>query len=484
MRTFSAILLATSALASPAAAAPKIDPALSKLEQKWPGVRPLCAAVDHPELYKADGSYLLRGGKNGWLFRSAVDYRNQVPFDAVQLAYMAELRRVLARRGTQLVAIVPPPRGVAMQKYINFDEPEARKFDPAKAEANFNLALARLRSVGVIAPDILGAMRDSRIAPPLFPGEEYYVGDLHWTPVGANDAAVATKRALARNPAYAKLPKKAFKLSVGSTAEFGEGMEEEAAHLCKTPYKPRPDPVYVATPAQGDDGGGLFGSSEIPVVLAGTSFSREERGFLAFLQLHLGVEALNYAVPGGGIETAMLQYLSSADFADTPPKFLLWEFLYHHRASDEVFRKVIGTARGDCAKGALASVTRPLQLGETRIPLPEAAMVAASGHRLVVNAGDTGLKSFTLRLGFGDGSRESLLFDGSRMTQNPRFMGLDLPGDDRRLRSVALVARDRATGPVTVRVCSNAPTTLAAASPIAAAPGWWDRVRRFFAGGR
>src|SRR3546814_17154530 len=110
------------------------------------------------------------------------------------------------------------------------------------------------------------------------------------------------------------------------------------------------------TSAVGDEGGGLLGDSGFDFVLAGTSFSRNATNvtnFAGFLSQHLSAEVLNYAVTGGGNDAAMLQYLASDDFAESKPKFLIWEFLYHDLPSEGTFRQILGTLRGDFGKQAL-----------------------------------------------------------------------------------------------------------------------------------
>src|SRR3546814_11168815 len=97
------------------------------------------------------------------------------------------------------------------------------------------------------------------------------------------------------------------------------------------------------TSAVGDEGGGLLGDSGFDFVLAGTSFSRNATNvtnFAGFLSQHLSAEVLNYAVTGGGNDAAMLQYLASDDFAESKPKFLIWEFLYHDLPSEGTFRQI------------------------------------------------------------------------------------------------------------------------------------------------
>src|SRR3546814_81410 len=131
-----------------------------------------------------------------------VELRHTVPVDAMRARYFHRIAAELKAKGVQLVVLIPPPRGVTMARHIWPGDPSAARFDPVREEAGYRMSLRRIAQGGSIVPDILAAMRDPRAQRLAFPGGEFFSGDFHWTPLGANFAAIATHRALARNPAY------------------------------------------------------------------------------------------------------------------------------------------------------------------------------------------------------------------------------------------------------------------------------------------
>lgn len=417
-------------------------------------VRPVCPATEDPDAYSGPGFLYLRGGRDDWIFRSETDYRNWAPFGGTQSVLLAELVRKLRARGTKLVVLVPPPRGLTMRQYINPNDPRARHFDPRKAELSYRLSLRRAERAGAIVPDVLGMMR----LPPGRPGSGplFYPGDIHWTVLGANRGAAAVRGALLRDRDYRAMAPKAFATQFESPSSVTQGLEEELTKICGGGKAPKRQYALVRTTALEDGGGGLLGESTINFVLAGTSFSRDDSRFPGLLQQHLRADVLNYSVPGGGIDTSMLQYLASVDFAESKPKFLIWEFLYHHIATEEVFRKLLGTLDGDCRGKTLIRTAAWLKMGETRFPRSRLAKLPTQGARVIFDPGKTGLKALDLKLTYTDGRIERIAFDGSRMTQMPRYYGLRLPAGSSGLASVSVIARQRAAGAIGIRLCPAA----------------------------
>ncbi|MFT6076369.1 MAG: alginate biosynthesis protein AlgX [Yoonia sp.] len=72
----------------------------------------------------------------------------------------------------------------------------------------------------------------------------------------------------------------------------------------------------------------LFGesASNIPIVLLGTSFSDSSiNNFPGFLAEYAQLEVVNYALTGGNQYGSITSYLTSTEFEDSPPRFLVWE---------------------------------------------------------------------------------------------------------------------------------------------------------------
>jgi len=88
-------------------------------------------------------------------------------------------------------------------------------------------------------------------------------------------------------------------------------------------------------------GSDLLGDAETPeVALVGTSYSAQPRwNFHGALQEALQQDVGNYAKEGLGPFAPMFEYLKSADFAQAPPRLVVWEiperYLVTHQKLDE-----------------------------------------------------------------------------------------------------------------------------------------------------
>jgi alginate biosynthesis protein AlgX len=86
----------------------------------------------------------------------------------------------------------------------------------------------------------------------------------------------------------------------------------------------------AATQDQPAEGAALdiFGTdaAAASLVLAGTSFSDSNiNNFAGFLSEFTGIEVTNYSITGGNQFGAMTSYLTSREFAEQRPTFLIWE---------------------------------------------------------------------------------------------------------------------------------------------------------------
>ena len=114
-----------------------------------------------------------------------------------------------------------------------------------------------------------------------------------------------------------------------------------------------------------DDGAGLdlFGDAQaaLSVVLVGTSFSDSPiNNFPGFIAQHSDLEVVNYAITGGNQYGAITSYLTSADFQEAPPTFLVWENpIYNNLAQfgDQPMRELIAAARGACPQPLAAALS-------------------------------------------------------------------------------------------------------------------------------
>lgn len=286
-------------------------------------------------------------GKDGVFYRVQSDLRLQHPMDDAVVAQLAELTRVLAEQGTTLIYVNVPTKGQAMPQYLP-PEAAAYGYDPALMQANYQDVTDRLNAAGVPAPDLMSAMLKAK------PDEKvFFQADFHWTPDGARLAAQAIGEMIRSLPAYSDVTPVEFTSQPADPEIAFSGLRRELQTYCKESLPEVEATTWVTTRATGAElsAADIFadaepaedvpeaataegealdifgtGSDEATLVLVGTSFSDSSiNNFAGFLSEYAGIEAVNYAITGGNQFGSMTSYLTSRDFAEDRPTFLVWE---------------------------------------------------------------------------------------------------------------------------------------------------------------
>ncbi|MBT1445100.1 hypothetical protein KJI95_11270 [Shewanella sp. JM162201] len=399
-------LLASTAAAKDEAAAPCDD--LSCL---------YCPAMEDPASYATGEMKLMKylvEGKDRWLFRSEVDLTNRFEISQANLHNMTRLVQELRERGTELVFMVQPTRGLMHRDKLLADKRHGFEFDRARAElAQY---LASLRASGALVPDILQLIDNP-------PKEEYFFRrDHHWTPAGARATAALVADFLRQQGVYQSLQKSAFRTEPGVTLVKDGTLNLALASLCGNHLGAQYVKGFRTIPEQSSEEA-LFAEAPPPeVVLVGTSNSavREEEykqfNFDGFLKQYLSVDILNYALPGAGEYGALQEYLNSGDYQpQKPPKVLLYELPANYQLSEDplMYRQLIPAVQGRCeGDGVLVSQSSKLaalKQGERAEILSNPATGAAlSGGEdyLDIRISDKNLRDFYLITYYDNGSRD------------------------------------------------------------------------------
>ncbi|TNC50853.1 hypothetical protein FHG66_07745 [Rubellimicrobium rubrum] len=289
-------------------------------------------------------------GRHGVFFRLALDLRMRHPMSDGSIALLAELSEALGLRGTTLVFVPLPGKGLAMPRYL----PESAGdygFDPAIATAAYEDVLARLRAAGVVAVDALGPLQD------LPDGTMAFIPtDHHWTSNGARAVAEEVARVMHELPAYAGLESAEHKTYSLGLQDLPSPYRREIQAMCRDTVPRSATEAWETevTQAPLGGGGGIFAAEAAgpPVVLVGTSMSRTESfNFDGFLADAADLDVLNYAVTGGNQYGAMIAYMTSQEFQDAPPTFLVWENpIYNNLAEfgELPLRELIAAAADQC----------------------------------------------------------------------------------------------------------------------------------------
>lgn len=299
-------------------------------------------------------------GRDGVIFRINADLRMYHPFSETTVSALGDLSRALAANGTTLIYVPIPTKSVTMPSYL---PPEATLygFDLETATWVHTDILDRLKAEGVTAVDVRTAMLDAKEDDPAF-----FRADFHWSAAGANLAAEAIGDTLKSLPTYGDLETVTFETTPLEPEVAFSGMRRVLQKHC-TQSLPAPETMTYETKLVEDfDLGGdldLFGEEEdsIQVALLGTSFSDSPiNNFPGFLAQHSDLEVVNYAITGGNQFGAMTSYLTSQEFAESRPTFLVWENpIYNNLAQfgDQPMRELVAAASGTCVEPLKTSVS-------------------------------------------------------------------------------------------------------------------------------
>ncbi|MFN3722555.1 MAG: alginate O-acetyltransferase AlgX-related protein [Paracoccaceae bacterium] len=263
-------------------------------------------------------------GQNGVFYRVLADLRMRHPMENAVMEQMAALSKALAANGTTLIYVAVPTKSQAMPQYLPTLAADYA-FDSDTATLVYDDIIDRLHAHGVLAPDLRSALAKS--APGALP---FFQADFHWTPVGSRLAAAAISEVMKAQSFYGDLPVAEFVTTELASAAAFSTMRRTLQGMCRDEL-PRVESArfvteVVSAPMAGASD--IFAGSDeaVQIALVGTSFSDSPVGaFAGYLSEYSGLDVVNYAVTGGNQFGSITSYLTSRDFADNRPRFLVWE---------------------------------------------------------------------------------------------------------------------------------------------------------------
>ncbi|HEY4296046.1 MAG TPA: cell division protein FtsQ, partial [Paraburkholderia sp.] len=162
------------------------------------------------------------------------------------------------------------------------------------------------------------------------PGGAFFRTDTHWTEDGAGAAAQAVAQRIramgvplgASKPDY-RVTDKPPRRRPGDLVRLA-GLED-----LPPSWQPRPEMAsnrdYVPQAQAAASADDLFGDADLPdIAVIGTSYSTTS-DFVPQLALALGTGVGNFAREGGKFGGSARAYFSSAAYAQTPPRLVVWE---------------------------------------------------------------------------------------------------------------------------------------------------------------
>lgn len=262
-------------------------------------------------------------GRDGVFFRVLADLRLRHPMEDDVVARLAALSTALASRGTTLIYVTVPTKSQAMPEFLPASASDYA-FESETAKLVYDDIITRLAAAGVLAPDILTALAAN--------GEDvaFFQADFHWTAAGARRAAQAIGDVIKAQPAYADLPVAEYRTTEGDPTTAFSTMRRNLQSFCTMALPAVVENARLTEVVESSDLGlsDIFAGDGdvVPVVLVGTSFSDTPlSNFGGYLSEFSGLDIVNYAVTGGNQFGAITSYLTSRDFVENPPRFLIWE---------------------------------------------------------------------------------------------------------------------------------------------------------------
>lgn len=262
-------------------------------------------------------------GQDGVFYRVMADLRLRHPMEDAVVQQMAALSTALASRGTTLIYVTVPTKSQAMPQFLPASASDYA-FDVDTATLIYTDIINRLAAAGVLAPDILTALADSA------DGDPFFHADFHWTAAGARRAAQAIGAVIKAQPGFTDLSVAEYRTTEGAPTTAFSTMRRNLQSFCTKALPAVIDNERLTEVVASTDLGlsDIFAGDGdvVPVVLVGTSFSDTPlSNFAGYLSEFSGLDVVNYAVTGGNQFGAITSYLTSRDFADNPPRFLVWE---------------------------------------------------------------------------------------------------------------------------------------------------------------
>jgi alginate biosynthesis protein AlgX len=340
----------------------------------------LCPLAADPAYYVTrfmTSNRLVIEGTGDWLFRTETDLDTDLAVSEAVYADLARMVTALNARGTQVLVLDIPPRGLfTADKLLPADR---ERYDRTSALANYRQTLQRFREIGFIVPDY-GSLADLPDA-----DDYFFRQDTHWTPEGARRTAELIADTVQALPLHAGLLRKEFTTTAVGLRRHPGVLAIVASQICGGNYPAEMISGYATSPKEANP----FADEPIPqVAVVGSSFSASPAyHFLGFLQQALQADVLNTSVAGGNFDGAMTQYLLSELFQESPPKLLIWEF--GHRqiavANHTQMRRLVPLVSNGCAdQRALLANDVALSFGQDLT----AVLFNGGGHILTARSRD------------------------------------------------------------------------------------------------
>lgn len=413
----------------------------------WASESRFCSALSDDETYVKKRTYKkLIEGQDGWIFRTKTDFNENFKMNSALRMRFTRMNTEFQEQGIKLVISLLPTRGMLHHDLIDYPD-----YDIEKAMTSYTDLAKGLRKLGIS----VAAVSD------FSSGQDYfYKKDHHWNSSGAKAMAQIIAAEVKKLPAYTGMPKKKFKTEKTESIPHSETFTTFINKTCGRKDTFGKHPIYKTYEVGGSEED-LFGESSDPdILLLGTSNSvnyASNANFDGFLREYIGADVENLSVSGGGVDTAMLDWLSSQKYKEHKPKILIWEIPVHQNFKGGPFyRQAIPAIHGDCGNDAVLLGQSDIEDRKFKIYFSKGDMqkISAKKHYLYLKFSNFKGRKFRSTIVYGDKKKESFDFRRSKYFKPDGIFFLDFDKLDNDNISLirGLMPKD-ATGNVIAKVC-------------------------------
>lgn len=369
-----------------------------------------CESLDKSQAYAHKKSYrYLAEGPEGWLFRSEKDMKADFSLTPQTIARFRELDQAFREKSMDLVIVMPPTRAMMHADKVPVPSRWIKSYEAEKAWNSYAESLVSLKAAGLNIVEFTKA----DIGKPDF----YHKRDHHWTLEGAKLSAQRTAEVIKALPVT--LPVHVYQTESAGDVAIDGSFEQFVQEVCGKNITDEKMAKVSTTPTEGD----LFTSTDsAQIVVVGTSNCTEPgpsyANFAGYLREFLSTDVDNASIQGGGIDTPILAYLASDDFARHKHKIVVWEVASHYDFNgsefDPVFAQATPAAKGFCEGSERAATKYDIRSGNSDLFAGlKAKSIPADETYIALKFNKPVKKDFALSLSYADGEKARIRFERS-----------------------------------------------------------------------
>lgn len=259
-------------------------------------------------------------GKDGWYYTTEeLEYfPDGAESYAKKMELISDVKHFLDRRKIPLVMLIIPAKARIYPEHLH------NVHLPRSKEVIYAQALKDLHAKGIVAPDLIPVFTEFKQGG----GAAFLRTDTHWSPLMADHVAKTLATVLEFNFPHLDIPHTAYKTIEQPHESFLGDLPKRMVPtgVFQKWVGPYPEMFIPLKTEKQEAEEGLFDEQQVPVVLLGTSYSADPKwNFEGSLKTALQADVLNLAEKGRGPIFPLEEFFKSTDFANNPPKLVIWE---------------------------------------------------------------------------------------------------------------------------------------------------------------